>query len=54
MHIAGSKRVDERDIPENVNGRRPDVAVEVPTSPETVGNAGALAHVRAFSAGGKP
>jgi hypothetical protein len=54
MHIAASERVDEGNIPENVNGARPDVAVEVPASPGTVGGAGALAHVGAFAAGGKP
>jgi hypothetical protein len=53
MHIAGSERVDEGDIPKNVTGARPDVAVEVPASPGTVGGARASAHVGACAAGGK-
>jgi hypothetical protein len=54
MHIAGFERMDEGDVPENVTGARPDVAVEVPASPGTVGGAGASAHVGAFAAGGTP
>jgi hypothetical protein len=46
MHIAGSERVDEGDIPENLTGARLDVAVEVPVGPGTVVGLGASAHVR--------
>jgi hypothetical protein len=53
-HVARSKRVDEGNITQNVTGPRPDVAVKAPTSPGTVGGAGASTHVRAFAAGGKP
>jgi hypothetical protein len=53
-HVAGSKRVDERDIPENVTGPRPDKALEVPTRPGTVGGAGAPGHVGAFAARREP
>jgi hypothetical protein len=35
-----------------MTGPRPDVAVEVPTSPGAVGGAGAPAHVGALVAGG--
>jgi hypothetical protein len=52
MHIAASERVDEGDIPHNVTGARPDVAVEVPASPGTVGDVGASAHVGTFATGG--
>jgi hypothetical protein len=44
-HVAGSKRMDESDIPSNVTGPRPDVALEVPTSPGTVDGAGAPAQI---------
>jgi hypothetical protein len=53
-HVARSKRADERNIPQNVTGPRPDVAVKASTSPGTVGGAGASTHVGAFAAGGKP
>jgi hypothetical protein len=45
MHVAGSNKVDERDIPLNVTGPRPYVAVDVPRSPGTAGGAGVPAHV---------
>jgi hypothetical protein len=44
MHVASSKKMDERDLPKNETGPRLDVAVEGLTSPGTVGGAGAPAH----------